>query len=492
MKNFGFMRGCGVIMSVSSLPSKYGIGSFGRSAYDFVDFLAESGQRYWQVLPLNPTAYGDSPYQSPASVAGNPYFIDLDLLQSEGLLTKGELLGHRMTGDRVDYGRLFGERYAILRIAYSRFSGSREYNKFVRENQSWLDDYALFMALKVKNGYVSFVEWCESERDYKKAVLKKCDYESEMSFWKFLQFEFFSQWKLLKAYAKKKKITVIGDLPIYVAHDSMDVWRSPEEFCLNEYYNPKEVAGCPPDAFSEDGQLWGNPIYNWDYMKSQGFSWWCERIERALELYDIVRIDHFRGFAGYYSIPYGESTARCGRWNSAPGKELFSKILEAVPGAKIIAEDLGYITDDVRELLSFTGFAGMKMLHFAFDCEESEYLPRKYVTDNTVVYASSHDSECTASWVKSLSAEVKSRFDRECPRVKGQSRTYDLILLAHLSRANLSMVLMQDYLGLTSDEGRMNTPSKSEGNWAWRISPRYRTSALKRKMLALAKRGKRA
>ncbi len=356
MKNFGFKHKCGVIMSISSLPSKYGIGSLGRSAYDFADFLAAAGQKCWQVLPLNPTAYGDSPYQSPASVAGNPYFIDLELLFKKGLLTREELKREQSDTERVDYGRLFNTRYGVLRLAHSRFKEDGEYKRFVRSNSDWLEDYSHFMALKVKYGYAPFTAWGEADRDYNRAVLSRGEYECEMSFWRFVQYEFFSQWQALHKYAKSKKITVIGDLPIYVAHDSMDVWRAPREFLLDGNFNPILVAGCPPDAFSEDGQLWGNPIYNWDYMRRDGFSWWCERVKRALKLYDIVRIDHFRGFAGYYSIPYGDSTARGGSWNSAPGKELFSAILKAVPRAKIIAEDLGHITDDVRELLKNCGF----------------------------------------------------------------------------------------------------------------------------------------
>ena len=479
-------------MPVSSLPSKYGIGGFGESAFGFVDFLSATGQKCWQVLPLNPTSYGDSPYQSPSSVAGNPYFIDLDILAKEGLLTRAELRECRHNTKRVDYGWLFEHRYDTLRLAYSRFMPCGEYRRFVRANSSWLGDYSLFMALKVEYSYASWTTWSEEHRDYERAKQGAKKYEKEMGFWSWVQFEFYRQWRALTDYAHEKGISIIGDMPIYVAHDSMDVWASPEQFLLDENYNPKEVAGCPPDGFSPDGQLWGNPIYDWERMKDEGFSWWIKRVGSAFRLYDILRIDHFRGFSGYYSIPYGESTARGGKWNSAPGLELFRRVKETYPRAKIIAEDLGFITDDVRELLSDTGFPGMKMLQFAFYDENNEYLPRMYNTENCVVYPASHDSDCIRSFIAGLSGEAKARFDRECPHTKGQSRTYDLIEFALGSIANLAIVPMQDYLGLTNSEGRMNTPSTSEGNWTFRLSPRYNTPALREKITAVTKRTKRS
>ena len=492
LKNFGFRHKAGILMPVSSLPSKYGIGSFGESAFRFVDFLASVGQKCWQVLPLNPTSYGDSPYQSPSSVAGNPYFIDLDILCERGLLTRRELCECRHDTARVDYGWLFGHRYATLRLAHSRFTPDREYKKFLRENKSWLCDYALFMALKVAYSYASWTTWSEEHRDYKKAKEDISKYKDEMAFWSWVQYEFYRQWRLLSDYAHKNGIQIIGDMPIYVAHDSMDVWASPEEFLLDEDYNPREVAGCPPDGFSPDGQLWGNPIYDWDRMKNDGFSWWLKRVGSAFRLYDILRIDHFRGFAGYYSIPYGDTTARGGKWNEAPGLELFEKVRETYPRAKIIAEDLGFITDDVRELLSACGFPGMKMLQFAFYDEDNEYLPRMYTTKNCVVYPASHDSDCIRSFLPGLSPDVKARLNRECPHTKGQSRVYDFIEFALDSVANLAIVPMQDYLGLTNAEGRMNTPSTSEGNWTWRLSPRYNTATLRKKITAVIKRTKRS
>ena len=479
-------------MPISSLPSKYGIGSFGKEAHGFVDFLSATGQKCWQVLPLNPTSYGDSPYQSPSSVAGNPYFVDLDLLAEKGLLTAEELKEQRHGGTRVDYGWLFGARYAALRLAHSRFVPDRAYKAFVRKNASWLENYALFMALKVHYNYAPWTQWEESHREYAQAYAQRETFEEEMSFWRWGQFEFFTQWDALVAHAHSKGIRIIGDMPIYVAHDSMDVWAAPEQFLLDEHYNPTVVAGCPPDGFSPDGQLWRNPIYNWELMEEQGFAWWLHRIATAFRLYDILRIDHFRGFAGYYNVPYGDATARGGKWDPAPGIALFRTVKERFPKAKIIAEDLGFITDDVRELLDDTGFPGMKMLHFAFYDPEHEYLPRCYTTANCVAYASSHDSDCTRTWLKNLSGEARKRFNKECPRVSGQSRTYDLIECAFRSIANLAIVPMQDYLQLTNEQGRMNTPATAEGNWSWRISPRYNTPKLRDAMLTMAQKTKRA
>lgn len=490
-KNFGFKHKAGVIMPVSSLPSKYGIGSFGKAAHDFIDFLDATGQKCWQVLPLNPTSYGDSPYQSPSSVAGNPYFVDLDILAKKGLLFKEELEAQKNDSEKIDYGRLFNVRYLALRMAHFRFKPDAEYKKFVKNNASWLENYALFMALKTRYNYCQWTYWDEEHRNYKKAITHKAEFEEEMSFWRWVQYEFAAQWKEIVRHAHEKGIMIIGDMPIYVAHDSMDVWAAPEQFLLDENYNPTVVAGCPPDGFSPDGQLWGNPIYNWELMEKDGFSWWIDRVGSAFKLYDILRIDHFRGFAGYYNVPYGETTARNGKWDSAPGIALFRAIADKYPRAKIIAEDLGFITEDVRELLTDTGFPGMKMLHFAFYDEDSEYLPRMFETKNCVVYASSHDSDCTYTWVRNLSGDAKTRFNKECPHTKGQSRTYDLIEFAFNSIANLAIVPMQDYLELSNEEGRMNTPSTATGNWAWRISSRYNTAKLRERMLDLATKTKR-
>ena len=496
-KNFGFRRGSGILMPISSLPSPYGIGSFGKGAYDFVDFLAETKTRCWQVLPLNPTSYGDSPYQSPASVAGNPYFIDLDILAKKGLLTKSELQENKNNSKEIDYGWLFYTRYDLLRLAYQRFVSaggekSKEYRAFVKKCAHWLDDYSLFMALKFHYNHASWTTWSDEHKSVSLAREKRGDFLHECGFFCWIQFEFDSQWQALRKYAHSLGITIIGDMPIYVALDSMDVWQRPEQFLLDEDYNPTIVAGCPPDGYSPDGQLWGNPIYNWELMKNDGFDWWKYRVEESFRLYDILRIDHFRGFAGFYSIPYGDTTARGGCWRSAPGKELFQSINERFPRAKIIAEDLGFITEDVRELLEYTGFPGMKMLQFAFFDDDNEYLPRMFSSSNCVVYSGSHDSDCARSFCSGLSGEAKKRFLRECPHKKGRSRTTDLIDLALTSRAALAVIPMQDYLELTNEEGRMNTPSVADGNWRWRVSPRYRTASLTEKIRSLTALSKRA
>lgn len=491
-KNFGFRHKSGIVMPVSSLPSRYGIGSFGEEAFDFVDFLDATGQKCWQVLPLNPTSYGDSPYQSPCSAAGNPYFIDLPTLQRKGLLMKDELAEQKDNSKRIDYGRLFQTRYTILRLAHSRFSTDQAYRKYVKRNAVWLDQYALFMALKVHYNHRQWTQWEEEHRDYKKAVHNIKEFEAEMEFWRWCQYEFDTQWQAVLQYAHQKGIMIIGDMPIYVAHDSTDTWANPEQFLLDKDFNPTVVAGCPPDGFSPDGQLWGNPIYNWDLMQQQHFSWWLERLGIAFRRYDILRIDHFRGFAGYYNVPYGEATARNGKWDSAPGIALFRAVRERYPKAKIIAEDLGFITEDVKELLDDTKFPGMKMLHFAFYDEDSENLPRMFRSRNCVVYSASHDSDCTYTWQKNVSGEARRRFNQECPRDKSRHRTYDLIEFAFRSIANLAMVPMQDYLLLSNEEGRMNVPATAAGNWTWRISPRYNTKRLRSNIFTLTQKTKRS
>ena len=493
LKNFGFKRKSGILMPISSLPSPYGIGSLGKNAYDFVDFLCDTGTKCWQVLPLNPTSYGDSPYQSPASVAGNPYFIDLDILYKKGLLSRDELSRSRDDSKRIDYGRLFSSRYDVLRLAHARFKMGGEdktaaYKSYLKKNSGWIYDYSLFMALKMHYNHAEWINWSDEHRDIRQARAHRGEFTDECSFWEWVQFEFWAQWQALLLYAHEKGIVIIGDMPIYVAHDSMDVWQAPEQFLLDDNFNPIVVAGCPPDGYSADGQLWGNPIYNWELMEKEGFTWWLNRVKMSFRLYDILRIDHFRGFAAYYNIPYGHTTAREGKWSAAPGIELFRTVKREFPKAKIIAEDLGFITDDVRELLTDTDFPGMKMLQFAFFDDDSEYLPRTYTTENCVAYPASHDSDCIRSWCSTLSKDARTRFLKECPHRKGQSRTYDLIELSMSSIANLTVVPMQDYLELSNDEGRMNTPSVAEGNWTWRMSPRYRTAKLTEKIKDMTQR----
>ena len=481
-KNFGFSHKSGILMPISSLPSPYGIGSLGQYARDFVDFLVKTEQTCWQILPINPTAYGDSPYQSPCSQAGNPYFIDLPQLQEKGLLTEEELLENRHDTQRVDYGWLWNTRFALLRKAFSRFVPDESYAAFCQKHSHWLNDYALFMALKERYGHSPWVTWAPEHKDADAARLLVSSFAPEMDFWKWVQFEFYTQWNALHQYATQNGISIIGDMPIYAAHDSVDVWRDREQFLLNSEGDPLVVAGFPPDGFSPDGQLWGNPIYTWKGMKKDGFAWWIRRIGCALELYDILRLDHFIGFENYYAVPYPSPNARGGSWQKAPGKALFKALKTALPGMKIIAEDLGIVTDEVRKLLKYTGFPGMKMLHFAFYEDDSENLPRMYNSDNWVVYTASHDSDCTASWAQAQSKETIKRLKQECPVKKGQTIPQALIAFAMSSRANLTMVPMQDYLELTNEQGRMNIPSVAQGNWSWRLDADYATEELIQKI----------
>ena len=472
-RNFGFSHKSGILMPISSLPSPYGIGSLGQCARDFVDFLVTTGQTCWQILPINPTAYGDSPYQSPCSQAGNPYFIDLPQLQRDGLLTEEELLENRHDTPRVDYGWLWGTRFALLRKAFSRFTPGGSYTAFCQKHSHWLEDYVLFMALKEHYRHSPWVTWAPEHKDADAARQQADVFATEMDFWKWVQYEFFTQWDALHQYATGQGISIIGDMPIYAAHDSVDVWRDRAQFLLDGDGNPLVVAGFPPDGFSPDGQLWGNPIYNWKGMKKDGFSWWVRRVGCALELYDILRLDHFIGFENYYAVPYPSATARGGSWQKAPGKALFKKLKKALPNMKIIAEDLGIVTDEVRKLLAFTGFPGMKMLHFAFYEEDSENLPRMYNSDNWVVYTASHDSDCTATWAKEQNTETLRRLKEECPVAPDQTIPQALIAFAMGSRANLAMVPIQDYLELENDQGRMNIPSVAQGNWSWRLEANY-------------------
>lgn len=362
------MRASGILMPISSLPSPYGIGTMGAAARSFVDFLVKSGQAYWQILPVCPTSYGDSPYQSFSTFAGNPYFIDLDDLAKQGLLLPEEYVSidWECTPDCINYGVMYEKRYAVLRCAAKRLLAKpgADYRRFVKENDFWLPDYALFMALKDAHNGVCWLEWEEPLRRREPAALAAArqQYADDVAFWQAVQFMFYSQWQALKHYANQQEIRIIGDLPIYVALDSVDVWSCPQEFQLDENLLPTEVAGCPPDGFSATGQLWGNPLFDWDSMAKTGYAWWVRRIKHMCSIYDVVRIDHFRGFAGYYAIPYGEATARNGRWREGPGYALFAAIKKKLGSPRIIAEDLGFLTEDVTALLKQCGYPGMKVL----------------------------------------------------------------------------------------------------------------------------------
>lgn len=474
------MRASGILLPISSLPSAYGIGAFDQKAYEFVDILVRAGQKYWQILPMGPTGYGDSPYQSFSTFAGNPYFISLNELVSQGYLTEQDLLELQTVADEkfVDYEQLYNTRFLMLRRAYenSRIREKGEFQQFVSEHEAWLPDYALFMAIKDRKGGQSFLEW---EDDIKKRQPETlCKYretfEHDMYFYMFLQFEFSRQWQKLKAYANEKGVKIIGDIPIYVALDSADTWSHPELFQFTENLEPKAVAGCPPDAFSETGQLWGNPLYDWAYHEETGFDWWLERIRNCFRWYDMVRIDHFRGFDEYYAIPFGEPTAVNGKWDQGPGIHIFEAMEQKLGRQDIIAEDLGFLTDGVRKLLADTGYPGMKVLQFAFDSrEESDYMPHNYDA-NCVVYTGTHDNQTTKSWWDELSEtdrDVAFRYMNlpgVLEEVTAEEITWQMIVMAQRSVASLCIIPAQDYLSLTK-EARMNTPSTLGCNWHWRM-----------------------
>ena len=469
-------RASGVLLPIFSLPSKYGIGCFSKEAYQFIDRLKAAGQSYWQILPLGPTGYGDSPYQSFSTFAGNPYFIDLETLTGEGLLTAQECEygGEGIREDKIDYEKIYKTRFQILEKAFSRFGENDEYRAFVSENQFWLEDYSLYMAIKDRNGGVSWNEWEEPLKNKESQAIEnaKAELSRQIAFYKFQQYEFDRQWKRLRSYANENGIEIIGDIPIYVAFDSADTWSAPEMFRFNDALEPIDVAGCPPDGFSQTGQLWGNPLYDWEYHKKTGYDWWIRRIEHCFRLYDVVRIDHFRGFDEYYAVPYGEKTAVHGKWMPGPGIELFRTLEEKIGRKRIIAEDLGFLTPSVIQLLKESGFPGMKVLQFAFDSrEDSNYLPHTY-TRNCVVYTGTHDNDTTKGWYHTAAGSTR-QFAKEYmykPRLDEDTLAGDFIAMAMGSAADLCIVPMQDYLGLGSD-ARINTPSTLGGNWEWRMKP---------------------
>lgn len=468
------MRSCGVLLPVSSLPSEYGIGCFDQEAYAFVDMLKKAGQKYWQVLPFGHTSYGDSPYQSFSTYAGNPYFVSLKALVKKGYITEKDCKQYEMEGhaEYVDYERVYNGRYEVLKKAFenSNIQSDEDYQKFLKENDSWLIDYALFMAVKAAYDGKSFIEWDEDIKLRKpeavSAYLEK--YKDTVDFYCFIQYEFFAQWKELKAYANEQGIEIIGDIPIYVAYDSADVWTNPKLFQLDEELNPIKVAGCPPDAFTVDGQLWGNPLYTWDYHKETGYKWWKERIAACNKLYDMVRIDHFRGFDEYYTVPFGDETARNGKWEKGPGIDLFNELKKEFGEMNIIAEDLGFITDSVRQLLADTAFPGMKIMQFGF-CEDSEneYLTYNFV-NNSVVYTGTHDNDTVIGWYDALDERTK-KFTKDYLMVVDEAQITKAVIRAAMeSVAKYCIIPAQDYLELGS-ESRINTPSTVGNNWKWRM-----------------------
>jgi len=470
------MRSSGVLMHLSSLPSPYGIGTMGKQAKQFVDFLEKAGQTYWQMLPICPTSYGDSPYQSPSGFAGNPYFIDLDILCTKKLLKKSECKSYQWNekDDTVDYALLYKNRYDLLRKAKVRFFENvpQEYGQFCEKEADWLDDFALFMALKeAHNG----AQWSEWERPLKfreaEAIAKAKDtYADEIDFWKMLQYLFFEQWCELKNYANERGIRIIGDVPIYVAGDSVDVWTNPSQFYLDENLEPIDVAGCPPDAFSADGQLWGNPLFRWDVMREDGYSWWTMRLRKMSTLYDVIRIDHFRGFDSYYAIPGKDTTARNGVWRNGPGMELFRAVEEKLGKLDIIVEDLGFLTPSVLQLVADSGYPGMKVVQFAFDSrDDSDYMPHNY-DKHCVVYTGTHDNDTILGWMKQAPKNSVKKAKEYLRMTKEEGYNWGMMCGAWMSSANLAVVTMQDLIGLGSS-ARMNIPSTLGGNWTWRALP---------------------
>ena len=485
------MRESGILMHITSLPGAYGVGTMGKQAFAFIDFLEQAGQSCWQILPLNPTGYGDSPYQSCSAFAGNHYLIDLDTLVEEGLLEKGEIehIDWCWSETKADFGRLYNNRLNVLRLAYGRFQGGEAFDSFCAENSSWLPDFALFMALKGKYQGQPWYNW---DRDLKfrdpDAIWNaRQELKEEVRFYSFVQFLFFKQWNALRSYATGKGIRIIGDVPIYVPLDSVEVWSSPELFQLDQDLNPEAVAGCPPDAFSADGQLWGNPLYRWDLLEQDGYSWWIRRLGAAGKLYDMVRLDHFRGFEAYWSVPYGETTAKNGKWVKGPGMSFMDALKTKLPELDFIAEDLGFLTQEVLDLRDNSGFPGMKVLEFAFDSREpSEYLPHTY-TSNSVVYTGTHDNMTMRQWFETADPSAVQYATEYKNLSEAEGLVWGTIRTAMASVSDLCIIQMPDYLDL-SGEARMNFPGTlSDCNWTWRAKDGIINEALAKRILNLTK-----
>ena len=481
-------RSSAILLAVSSLPSPYGIGTLGKAAYEFVDFLKAAGQSYWQLLPMGPTSYGDSPYQSFSTFAGNPYYIDLDMLIGEGLLSEDEVCSVDWGDDprHVDYGRIYSHRFDLLKKAKERGwnRDKAEIGQFVAENKNWLPDYALFMALKRHFGMRSWTEWEDEDiRLHKEEAVRKYSalLGDEIDLFIYIQFLFFKQWNHLKVYAHENGVKFIGDVPIYVALDSSDVWAGSENFQLNRERIPIEVAGVPPDYFSEDGQLWGNPLYDYEHMEKDGFRWWVNRIAGYTKLYDVIRIDHFRGLESYWAVPFGDTTAKHGRWVKGPDMKLIGKLKEAFKDIEFIAEDLGYPTPEVEKMLKDSGFPGMKVLEFAFDAHNpSDYLPHRYIV-NCICYTGTHDNPPLALWREETGSEDLEFAKKYLGLSEEEGLDFGIIRGGMSSVAKLFVAQMQDYLGLGKGH-RMNCPGTQTGNWTWRLLPGEVTPALAEKI----------
>ncbi len=486
-------RMAGILMPITSLPSPYGIGTIGKEAYKFADFLKKSGQKVWQILPVGPTSYGDSPYQSFSTYAGNPYMIDLDMLCEEGLLNKADLkkFNFGTNPGYVDYEQVYNSRFEVLRMAYENFKAlgkdapeTKAFSSFKRKNCKWLKNYALYMSVKKSFDMKAWTEWDDEAirlRDEKAVARYTRKFSDDIGFWSFVQFKFYEQWEKFRAYVNSLGIKILGDMPIYVAMDSADTWANPEVFWLDEKRNPVCVAGCPPDYFSETGQLWGNPLYNWDYLKETGYKWWFERIKAATALFDITRIDHFRAFDTYYAIPFPAENAIGGSWKEGPGIEFFNLMNEQIENVEIVAEDLGDLTPGVKQLLLDCGYPGMKILEFAFGSgNDNEYLPHLY-TENCVVYTGTHDNDTVMGWKAVADEETLRHAYEYCHLNDEEGFHWGLIRTAYESCAKYAIIPMQDILGLGS-EARFNTPSTLGGNWEWRIDKKALTKELSTKL----------
>ena len=483
------MRSSGILMHITSLPGPYGVGTMGKQAFAFVDFLKEAGQRCWQILPLTPTGYGDSPYQSCSAFAGNHYLIDLDLLVEEGLLKTEEIAAIRWSrkADRVDFGLLYRNRLKVLRLAYGRFSGGNGFDAFRAENEAWLPDFALFMALKDRSGGKPWYEWEESLKHRRAEAMEAVREElaEEIRFYCFVQYLFFRQWNALHSYAGENGIQIIGDVPIYVPLDSVEVWSDPELFELDEKLDPIAVAGCPPDGFTEDGQLWGNPLYRWDVHKAQDYRWWLNRLKAAGTLYDVVRLDHFRGFEAYWAVPYGDNTARNGKWVKGPDMAFVQALKQGLPELNLIAEDLGFLTQEVLDLRDAGGWPGMKVLQFAFDPKEpSDYLPHTYIR-NSVCYTGTHDNMTMRQWFETAAKEEVEFAAAYMNLSKKEGYVWGAIRTALSSVSDTCIIQMQDYLNL-GGAARMNFPGTlSISNWTWRAKDGIINKDLAKRIRAL-------
>ncbi len=485
------MRQSGIFMHITSLPGPYGVGTMGREAYEFVDFLERAGQHLWQILPLTPTGYGDSPYQSCSTFAGNHYLIDLRELIRQGLLTSEEVESYAWqdTDRRVNFGLLYQNRLTVLHKAFSRFDGGEGFERFCREQNHWLSDYSLYMALKDMFDGAPWYDWEDGAKFRHDQVLAQYREKlgEDIRFYSFLQYVFYHQWQALRSYAHDHGVRIIGDVPIYVPYDSVEVWSNPELFYLDENLTPVEVAGCPPDYFSEDGQLWGNPLYRWDVHKAQNFDWWIRRMKGAAERYDKMRLDHFRGFEAYWSVPYGDATARNGKWVKGPDMDFVRILKEHFPQDMMIAEDLGTLTVEVRNMHAASGYPGMKVLEFAFDSEGvSEHQPHTYC-ENSVCYTGTHDNMTTRQWLQTASAETLARAKAYMGLNESEGYVWGVIRTALASVSETCIIPMQDYLEL-GEEGRMNFPgTQSERNWTWRASADYLTEQLAQKIYRMTR-----